>query len=140
MEVEQPVAQTRVCFLVADDSPTVRRQVREMLERRANSKVLTVTDGEHALDLLRETPEVGCVIMGTKMPNLGGLGLLEAIRKSEQWRRLPTLVMIETGDEATITLAATLGTSGYIMKPLLERVLGEKLAFILAPRPTEAAD
>lgn len=126
-----------VKFLVVDDSPIIRRQVREMLERRENATVLTVMDGEHALEMLRETPDVGCVIMGTKMPNLGGLGLLEAIRRHERWQRLPTLVMIESGDEATITLAATLGTSGYIMKPLLERVLGEKLAFILAPRPVD---
>lgn len=126
-----------VCFLVADDSPIVRRQVREMLERRDNASVLAVTDGEHALEVLRETANIDCVIMGTKMPNLGGLGLLEAIRADDQWRRLPTLVMVEEGDVATITLAATLGSSGYIMKPLVERVLGEKLAFILAPRPVD---
>lgn len=127
----------KVKFLVVDDSPLIRHEVRDFLAGLGYTNVLTVVDGENALAVLREVSGVGCVITGTKMPNLGGLGLLEAIRKNESWQRLPVLVMIEAGDEATITLAATLGASGYIKKPLRQEVIQDKLAFILAPRPVD---
>jgi CheY-like chemotaxis protein len=131
------MAMQKVKFLVVDDSPIIQREVCEFLEGLGHASVLTVNDGENAIAVLRETPDVGCIITGTKMPNLGGLGLLETVRKNDDWQRLPVLVMIEANDEATITLAATLGASGYIKKPLRQEVIRDKLAFILAPRPVD---
>ncbi len=125
-------------LLVVDDSTAVRHELRDHLERLGYSGVLTVTDAEHALELLRATPDIGGIVSGTKIPGLGGLGLLRELRESEAWRRIPMLVMIEPGDEATITLASTLGASGYIEKPLRPEILRKKLLFILAPRLTEA--
>ena len=123
--------------LVVDDSASLRHELRDLLERSGYSGVLTVTDAERALDVLREMPSIGGIITGTKIPGLGGLGLLRELRVSDTWRRLPMLVMIEPGDEATITLASTLGASGYIEKPIRPEILRKKLFFILAPRVTE---
>ena len=125
-------------LLVVDDSAAVRHELRDLLERSGYSGVLTVTDAERALDVLREMPSIGGIITGTKIPGLGGLGLLRELRASDAWRRLPVLVVIEPGDEATITLASTLGASGYIEKPIRPEILRKKLLFILAPRLTEA--
>lgn len=124
-------------LVIVDDSAATRHELRDLLERSGYSGVLTVTDAEHALELLRGTPGIGGVITGTKIPGLGGLGLLRELRASDTWRRLPILVMIEPGDEATITLASTLGASGYIEKPIRPEILRKKLLFILAPRLNE---
>lgn len=124
--------------LVVDDSAALRHEVRDLLEQFGYSGVLTVTDAERALEVLREVRDVGGVITGTRIPGLGGLGLLRELRADERWQKLPTLVMVESGDDATITLASTLGASGYIEKPIRAEILRKKLLFILAPRLTEA--
>jgi DNA-binding response OmpR family regulator len=126
---------TRV--LIVDDSAALRHEVRDLLEGIGYESVLTVTDAERALEVLRATPDVGGVITGTKIPGIGGLGLVRELRANDLWQRLPVLVMIEPGDEAAITLASTLGASGYIEKPIRIEILRKKLLFILAPRLTE---
>lgn len=124
-------------LIVVDDSAALRHEMRDHLERLGYSGVLAVTDAERALQLLSVTPGIGGIITGTKIPGLGGLGLLREIRATDSGQRLPVLVMIEPGDEATIALASTLGASGYIEKPIRPEILRKKLLFILAPRLTE---
>ena len=55
----------------ADDSASVRRWVAEQLNDM-NLKVVSVSDGEAALDVLRETP-CDLLLTDLEMPNLDGL-------------------------------------------------------------------
>ena len=125
-------------LLIVDDSAALRHELRSALELLGYSDMLTVTDAEQALGVLREAPGVGGIIAGTRIPGLGGLGLIRELRASANWQKLPVLVMVESGDESTIALASTLGASGYIEKPIRPEILRKKLLFILAPRLTEA--
>ncbi len=58
----------------ADDSASVRRWVAEQL-KDMNLRVVSVSDGEAALSLLRESP-CDLLLTDLEMPNLDGLGLV----------------------------------------------------------------
>jgi two-component system, chemotaxis family, chemotaxis protein CheY len=77
--------------LHADDSAAVRRWVAEQLAEM-NLKVISVADGEAALEVLRESP-CDLLLTDLEMPNLDGLSLVAAVRDLPMHRFLPALVL-----------------------------------------------
>ncbi len=65
--------------LVAEDDPQVRRLVVQVL-LKAGFDVEAVEDGRIALKRLEEGPPVDLVVSDVVMPNMGGLGLAQALR------------------------------------------------------------
>jgi two-component system, chemotaxis family, chemotaxis protein CheY len=66
-------------FLIADDSPTVRAQVREWLIS-AGYDVLEAADGLRALQLLRANTQFLAVLLDYDMPGLTGYEVLQQAR------------------------------------------------------------
>ena len=77
--------------LHADDSASVRRWVAEQLGDM-DLKVISVADGEAALQVLRESP-CDLLLTDLEMPNLDGLSLVAAVRDLPMHRFLPALVL-----------------------------------------------
>ena len=63
----------------ADDSASVRRWVADQLSDM-DFQVVSVADGEAALNLLRDSP-CDLLLTDLEMPNLDGLGLVAAVRE-----------------------------------------------------------
>lgn len=78
-------------ILHADDSASVRRWVAEQLSDM-DVKVVSVADGQAALQVLRESP-CDLLLTDLEMPNLDGLGLVAAVRDLPMHRFLPVLVL-----------------------------------------------
>ncbi|HEX3446971.1 MAG TPA: response regulator [Isosphaeraceae bacterium] len=77
--------------LHADDSASVRRWVAEQLGE-LDLKVISVADGEAALNVLREAP-CDLLLTDLEMPNLDGLSLVSAVRDLPMHRFLPVLIL-----------------------------------------------
>ena len=58
-----------------------------------NLKVISVADGEAALEVLRESP-CDLLLTDLEMPNLDGLSLVAAVRDLPMHRFLPALVLV----------------------------------------------
>jgi len=68
-------------ILVVDDEETVRSIVRSMLER-AGYDVLCASDGQEAVDILRESPgEIRCVVLDLTMPRMTGEECFRRLRE-----------------------------------------------------------
>lgn len=132
----------RARFLVVTDNAPDRHLIRGFLENGCGqAEVLTVTDGQRALEILQAVGGIGCIITGTKMSDSpGGLGLIELIRRSEAWQKLPILVIVEPGDEATKKLAASLGAPVSIEKPFDIVEFRRAVAELIAPRITDVVE
>lgn len=77
--------------LIIDDEPEVRRVARRVL-RRLGYDVLVASDGEGALEVVREhADDLDLVVTDIVMPRLGGQGLYERLR--EEHPELPVLFM-----------------------------------------------
>ncbi len=77
--------------LHADDSPSVRRWVAEQLHE-LGVKVVSVADGDAALEVLKESP-CDLLLTDLEMPRLDGLELTAAVRELPHYRFLPVLIL-----------------------------------------------
>ena len=104
---------TRV--LVADDNADMREYLARLL-RTAGYQVTTVTDGQAALDAVRDGPP-DLVISDVMMPRLDGLGLVAALRADARTAAVPVLLLsARAGQEASIE-GLRAGADDYMVKP-----------------------
>ena len=102
---------TRV--LVVDDKELMRDSVATTLSR-AGHAVVTASGGKNALTKLAERP-CDVVITDLQMPEIGGLELLEEIRKRDE--QIAVIFMTAYGTVETAVQAMKLGAFDYITKP-----------------------
>jgi CheY-like chemotaxis protein len=115
-----PTVPTRpTTVLVADDDDDLRSLVAATL-RNDGYTVVEVADGTEALDYLSRAldephlrPDI--VLTDVRMPNLSGLGVLEALKQALVV--LPIVVMTVLGDDSMRTVAKRLGAVGLLRKP-----------------------
>jgi CheY-like chemotaxis protein len=134
MPVKLPRAALSV--LVADDDEDTRAVIAETL-RGDGHHVGEARDGVDLLDRLKEAlddpsrrPLV--VVTDVLMPNLSGLGVLAALRRS-RWQ-VPVILMTALEDESVLTVAKRFGAVTVFRKPidvddLRTAVLNAQLAF-----------
>ena len=99
----------------ADDSASVRRWVAEQLSD-PDLKVVSVADGEAALDVLKESP-CDLLLTDLEMPNLDGLGLVAAVRDLPMHRFLPVLVL-SSHQPGEYEPQHRQGVTGWLVKPI----------------------
>jgi two-component system chemotaxis response regulator CheY len=102
-------------ILHADDSSAVRRWVAEQLSE-LDLKVVSVPDGEAALNVLREAP-CDLLLTDLEMPNLDGLSLVAAVRELPTHRFLPVLVL-SCRHPSEFEAARRQGVTGWMVKPI----------------------
>jgi len=103
-------------ILHADDSPSVRRWVAEQLHE-LGVKVVSVADGDAALQVLRESP-CDLLLTDLEMPCLDGLALTAAVRELPQYRFLPVLIFSSRRpNEIAADRRQGVNFTGWITKP-----------------------
>ena len=107
--------------LVVDDSLTVRRITRRLLEREG-LRVALAKDGMEALELLAgERPAV--VLSDIEMPRMDGFDFVRNIRADEHLRDLPVIMITSRIAEKHREHARELGVNHYLGKPYSEEEL-----------------
>jgi two-component system chemotaxis response regulator CheY len=101
--------------LHADDSASVRRWVAEQLAAM-DLKVISVADGEAALEILKESP-CDLLLTDLEMPNLDGLALVAAVRDLPMHRFLPVLVL-SSHRSSEFDPSHRQGVTGWLLKPI----------------------
>jgi diguanylate cyclase (GGDEF)-like protein len=104
--------------LVVDDSPSFRLYL-AMLLRHFRYSVLLASDGEEALALINENPDISLIITDYNMPKMNGLKLIEEVRKNYKREDLAILgLSIVANKELTVQLLKT-GANDYMTKPIM---------------------
>lgn len=109
---------TRIRVLVVDDSAFARKVIRQVLAQSPHIEVVgTAYDGLDAIDRIAElTPDV--VTLDLVMPNLDGVGLLQAIQKLPEGRRPRVVVVSMSGGDSDLAIAALHeGAVDIVQKP-----------------------
>jgi two-component system chemotaxis response regulator CheY len=99
----------------ADDSPSVRRWVAEQLDE-LGVKVVSVADGDAALQVLNESP-CDLLLTDLEMPRLDGLALAAAVRELPTCRFLPVLIL-SSRRPGDVEAERRQGVTGWITKPI----------------------
>jgi CheY-like chemotaxis protein len=120
--------------LIADDDRGIRLALQRVLNK-LGCTCIEASDGMEALDILADTP-VSFVCLDLGMPGLGGLEVLQALRRSKEHAQLPVIVISGTSDQASAAEAIGLGVTDYLTKPLqAETVLARIKRVIDSLRP-----
>lgn len=102
-------------ILAVDDSRTMRDMLNLALSD-AGFHVSLAEDGEHGLEVLQgSTPHV--IITDINMPKLDGFGFIEGVRRSENHRATPILVLTTESGAELKQRARQAGATGWIVKP-----------------------
>ena len=112
--------------LIVDDSATIRKVIRRMLED-LHFAILEAADGKEALDqCMKNMPDA--ILLDWHMPVMNGLEFLEALRQVEGGG-VPVVVFCTTeNDIGRIQEAIVAGANEYIMKPFDAEIIEAKLA------------
>ncbi len=127
----QPVVAGLANCLVVDDEPGVRRSLARMLQAQG-FQCFEASTGLEALELLERIGETPLIVSDMRMPELDGIGFLEAVR-----RRYPdTSVIMLTGltDTTTAVDCLHLGAADFLLKPISMNELQARVTRALEKR------
>lgn len=119
-------------ILIADDEPSIRESIAELLAMD-NHRVVQAADGKEAIEALR-TRRFDIVLCDLGMPEMGGEAILNAARSQP----LPPAVVLMTGRGAGDVKAdaALEGALGFVQKPF---EMDDILRFLRRVRPAVEA-
>ncbi|MCX6032732.1 MAG: substrate-binding domain-containing protein [Chloroflexi bacterium] len=81
-------------ILIADDDPEVLAMHGDIVRARfPNCRILTAANGRQALDILQRGERPLFVLLDLMMPELDGMGVLEAMQRDERLRDIPVIVL-----------------------------------------------
>lgn len=105
---------TPIRILIVDDHPVVVAGLASMLSTQTGMEVVgSATSGEEALELLRSSP-ADLMLLDLRMPGIGGIDTLHALRRGKVNVRVIILTSFETDED--IYRAVQAGAQGYLLK------------------------
>lgn len=110
--------------LICDDSLLARNQLKKSLPAEFDAQIVTASNGMEALAVLR-SQEIGLMFLDLTMPELDGVGVLEAI-KAEAIDCLVIVVSADIQPEMQKRVME-LGALAFIQKP----ASAEKIADVM---------
>jgi CheY-like chemotaxis protein len=121
--------------LVAEDDDFMRR-VMVAVMTRLGGRVIEASNGKEALRLLNDPIKVDIALLDILMPEAHGLYVLHAIRAglTSQDFAMPVLLLTATHDEASVHYAAGLSCDGFLVKPINQADIADRLSKIITRR------
>ena len=116
-------------FLIVDDSPIMRRIVINALKANGYESCLEAEDGRQGYEVLK-SKQIDFVNTDWNMPVMTGLELVLAIRKDENLKNLPVLMITTRGAKEDILNALKAKVNNYLIKPFTPNLLKEKIQTI----------
>lgn len=118
-------------ILIVDDMASLRDLLKAYLRRLGYKHVSEAVDGRDAYQTMIASKAAGnafeLVISDWNMPNMSGIELLKLVRAIPEWKNLPFLILTTENEKEKVMEAVMAGVSNYIVKPIEERTLEEKL-------------
>lgn len=121
-------------IMVVDDDAMVREIISEYLHTYGYRNILLMNTGAMAVRYLQNPKHlVDLIISDWEMPELDGLGLLQAIRRNPDRKDTKFLMVTSqrSQERTKITRAAHWRVDAYIVKPFRGTVLKEKVEQLL---------
>ena len=101
--------------LIIEDDFYVKRAYSIKLEKEGIN-VLSVSDGEAAVDFFKKNNLPNLVILDLMLPKKSGFEVLKEMRANAQWKNVPVIVLSNIGAQEDIQKIKELGVVEYLVK------------------------
>ncbi len=113
-------------LLVEDNPNDLDLAIRALAKTNLANEVVTVRDGEEALDYLhargrfanRAQGNPAVVLLDLKLPKISGLEVLEQIRHDAELRSVPVVMLTSSNEESDLAQSYAQGVNAYVVKPV----------------------
>jgi twitching motility two-component system response regulator PilH len=117
-------------ILVVDDSPTEVHVLQTMLEKNGH-EVVVASSGEDGVVVAKET-QPDLVLMDVVMPGMNGFQATRQLSKQQETASIPVIIVTTKDQETDKVWAMRQGAKDYIVKPVQEKALIERVNNALA--------
>lgn len=118
-------------IMIADDMQMMRRLLKSSLLKAGFADISEAINGEELLNKLDET-SFDLIICDWDMPKMSGYDALCQIRKSDNHKHVPFVMVTAVADAAQVKKAIDIGINDYIIKPIKPDVFVEKVKIVLS--------
>jgi two-component system, response regulator len=119
--------ENKLILLVEDNPDDEALTLRAFRKNNVGNRIAVVRDGVEALDFLfckgayadrdpHDQPQV--ILLDLKLPKLDGMEVLERIRREENTRLLPVVILTSSKEEQDVIKGYSLGANSYVRKPV----------------------
>ncbi len=116
-------------ILAVDDALAIRCAIGEILKHQGH-EVELCENGREALEFARKET-VDLVITDLNMPEMNGMSLISSLRRLDNYKMLPILVMTTESADYKKKKAKSVGATGWITKPFTEQRIKNALNKVL---------
>jgi len=111
-------------IMAIDDNPSILRSIKSMMD--GEYKVYTLTEPQVIHEALKKvSPDL--FLLDYKMPVINGFELVQIIRNLPRHQETPIIFLTSEGTIDNLSIAISLGSTDFIVKPIDEEVLKQKV-------------
>jgi len=112
---------------IIDDDDEMNRAIGLML-KMLDCEVMMFQNARSAVQrlLTGKTPEL--LILDINMPEVSGMDMLEFLRRREEWKRLPVVMLSSEAADNMVDKALQMGADSYLLKPATIEELEKSMA------------
>lgn len=114
-------------IIVADDEALIRRLVYDFL-KKSDFETIQAEDGEQALALFKEHPDVSLMIVDIMMPGIDGWEVCRRVRETSS---VPIILLTARGEEFDQLTGFEAGADEYVTKPFSPAVLVKRVEALI---------
>ncbi len=116
--------------MVVDDSKSIRQIERKYLEEMGFT-VVEAENGEEALKVLKENPDIRLILLDWHMPVMNGYEFLKAVRANPEWSGIKIMMVTTENQQKSVIDAIMAGANEYLMKPFDKEMLANKIRYLM---------
>lgn len=109
----------RPILLVEDDEVDTMTVKRSLKDLQVRNSLVTVSNGEEALDYLRDEQQQkpSIILLDINMPKMNGIEFLTVAKNDDKLKKIPVIVLTTSQEEQDKLDSFELGVAGYMIKP-----------------------
>ena len=121
--------------MLVDDSKTIRRIQRSILEQLGYTEIEEACDGQDALSRVAAF-QPSLILLDWNMPNMDGITFLRAFRQSDT--ATPVIMVTTESEKTRVIEAIRAGVNNYVVKPFTPDILQQRIRETLDKLKTAA--
>ena len=121
--------------MLVDDSKTIRRIQRSILEQLGHTEIEEACDGQDALSRVAAfQPQL--ILLDRNMPNMDGMAFLRRFRQTDP--ETPIIMVTTEAEKSRVVEAIRAGVNNYVVKPFTPELLQQRINETLAKANAES--